>query len=160
MSEGGGGVSDVWTLSRWDARFLALADHLAQWSKDPSTRVGCVIVDDQRRIVGTGYNGFPRGVVDDPARYEDKTVKYEMIVHAEANAILNATSSLRDCTLYCTKSPCPICVQMIIQQGIARVISAPPSTEGVWAERSIVARAMLLEAGVVVFEVDAYEVGP
>src|ERR1051326_2813900 len=54
---------------KWDRRFLELAKHVSSWSKDPSTKVGAVIVDANRRVVATGYNGFPRGVEDTPERY-------------------------------------------------------------------------------------------
>lgn len=133
---------------KWDRRFMNLAEEFATWSKDPSTQVGAVIIDHDRRVVGSGYNGFPRGVHDDPARYMEKMVKYKMIVHAEANAILNSVKNIRDCTLYATKSPCSECVKLIIQSGIWRVVSPAPATEGVWAEDSNFAMTMLKEAGI------------
>ena len=81
-------------LTKWDLRFLKLAHHVGQWSKDPSTKVGAVIVDAQRRVLGIGYNGFPRGVDDSPGRYHDRPTKLDMVVHAETNAIMNAVSSV------------------------------------------------------------------
>ncbi len=69
--------------SKWDGRFMDMAALLATWSKDPSTKVGAIITDTERRVIGSGYNGFPRGVIDDPLRYEEKAVKYRLVVHAE-----------------------------------------------------------------------------
>lgn len=134
----------------WRRRFMSLALHVSSWSKDPSTKVGSVITDEFRRVVGLGYNGFPRGVIDAPDRYENKEVKYKMIVHGEANAILNAIASVRHATLYSTKHPCSDCVKLIIQSGIARIVCPAPSEDGIWAEDSRHARQMLREAGVIV----------
>ncbi len=83
---------------KWDSRFIELARLIASWSKDTSTRVGAVIVDEQRRIVGTGYNGFARGCADDPALYADRERKYRRVVHAAATcctATCAAVSALR-----------------------------------------------------------------
>src|SRR5580704_9582280 len=107
----------------WHTRFLQFAQMVASWSKDPSTKVGACIVDSHRRILGTGYNGFPRGVEDTLARYADRPVKYAMVVHAEANAILNALGSVEGATLYCNIGmPCSDCAKLIIQAGIKRVV--------------------------------------
>lgn len=134
--------------TKWDKRFMAMAEHIAQWSKDPSTKVGAVIIDHDRRVTATGYNGFPRYVTDDPKRYEDKMVKYKMVVHAEANAILNALVPIRGNTLYCTKYPCSECAKLIIQSGISRVFAPNPSTEGVWADDASFTSIMLREASI------------
>ena len=74
------------TNTDWDRRFLELADHIAGWSKDPSRGVGAVIVGPNKQILATGYNGLPRGVDDRPERLE-RPAKYDLIVHAEMNAI-------------------------------------------------------------------------
>ena len=112
-------------LDHWDARFLALAEHIAQWSKDPSTKVGCVIASSDRRVVSTGFNGLPSGVEDSLERLTDRDLKYEMTVHAERNAIINARRDLTGCRLYVTLRPCSVCAAMIIQAGIAEVITPP-----------------------------------
>ncbi len=114
---------------KWDCRFLELAKHVAQWSKDPSTQVGAVIVDDLRRIVSVGYNGFPRGVVDSAERYEDRKQKYALVVHAEANAILSPQQSVRGCTLYATLHPCEECAKLVVQAGLTRVVIPTGTTE-------------------------------
>ena len=61
--------------TKWDQRFLKLAEHISGWSKDPSTKVGCVVVGEDREIRSTGFNGFPRGIADDAARLEDREQK-------------------------------------------------------------------------------------
>jgi dCMP deaminase len=106
----------------WDRRYMAVAEQVASWSKDPNTKVGAVIVDLDGKIVATGYNGFPRGVKDLPERYDIQAVKYAYVVHAELNAILNATQCLNDTILYVTLSPCRECAKAIIQSGIKMVI--------------------------------------
>ena len=107
-------------MADWHKRFLTLAEHIAGWSKDPSTKVGAVIVDQQRRIVSTGYNGFPQGVVDNPQLPRER--KLMRTLHAEANAILFAKRDLSGCTIYVTHHPCAHCAAMIIQAGIKRVV--------------------------------------
>jgi len=135
---------------KWSARFMNLATLVSEWSKDPSTKVGAAIVDSSRRIVSIGFNGFPRRVSDDPLRYENKSVKYAMIVHAEANAIVSARTAVHGCAMYATKSPCTECVKLIIQSGIDTVVSPPPDVEGKWADDSMIANQMLREAGVTI----------
>jgi dCMP deaminase len=113
-------------MIKWHRRFMALADHIATWSKDPSTQVGCILVDDHRRVVGMGYNGFPRGVSDDLKRYEDRPTKYLMVQHAEANAVLNAVGKTEGATAYVTHHPCSTCAGLLIQAGVKSVITNPP----------------------------------
>ena len=106
----------------WSKRFMDLAEFYAQWSKDPSTKVGAVITDDIGIVKGMGYNGFPRGVDDSPERYADKAEKYPRVVHAELNAILNANGTVRGSSIYTTLPPCASCACAIIQAGIRRVV--------------------------------------
>jgi dCMP deaminase len=107
----------------WDNRFMRLAKEISSWSKDPSCKVGAVLVDEEKRIVGTGYNGFPRGVADTEELYFDKEQKYPRIVHAELNAILNAFRDLKGAVLYIYPlPPCPECTKAIIQSGIKQVV--------------------------------------
>ena len=68
--------------NKWDKRFLELAKHISDWSKDPSTKVGCVVVGEDREIRSTGFNGFPRGIEDKIERREEREQKYPMICHA------------------------------------------------------------------------------
>ena len=111
----------------WDEYFMGVALLAAQRSKDPSTQVGACIVDANNRILSTGYNGFPKGCSDDEFPWNrDDTLgetKYPFVVHAELNAILNASGkSLAGATLYVALFPCNECAKAIIQSGIAEVV--------------------------------------
>lgn len=115
----------VASLDKWDTRFLRVAREVADWSKDPGTRVGSVLVKD-RRIIATGYNGFPAGISDSFDRYADREVKLSLTVHSEVNALLNAAkngSQTKDATLYVTFPPCVNCATCIVQAGIVEVVS-------------------------------------
>ena len=142
---------------KWDERFLELARHVAGWSKDPSTRVGAAVVAaDDRRKIALGYNGFPPGIADAPERLADRKTKYDLMNHAEENALDNATFDVRGGTLYCTGHPCVRCARAIITRRIARVVTEPlpPIEPGRWTEEIPAARAMLAEAGVAVEVID------
>lgn len=139
------------TLDKWDERFVRIAHEVADWSKDPGTRVGAVLVID-KRIVATGYNGFPSGIDDNEVRYLDREVKLAYTVHAEVNALLNAArngAKTEGTSLYTTFHPCVNCAASVIQGGIARVIC--PSVESApsrWHKSFNQARDLLDEAGV------------
>lgn len=137
-------------MTRWDKRFLDLARHVATWSRDPSTQVGCVIVNPRRQIVSTGFNGFPVGVDDDPARYADRPTKYLMILHAEQNAVLQAGGDVRGGTAYVTHPPCSQCAAVLIQAGIVRIVTVKPDAGMVerFQDSFAAAETMLREAGV------------
>lgn len=110
----------------WDEYFMALAHLSAVRSKDPSTQVGAVIVDSNNRVVGLGYNGFPRGCDDNKFPWEREgeylDTKYAYVVHAELNAILNANKLIENCRLYVSLFPCNECSKAIIQSGIKEII--------------------------------------
>ena len=92
---------------KWDLRFKNLALEVSQWSKDPSTKVGCLAVKD-RKVIATGYNGFPAGISDNKEDYENRDIKYKKIVHAEKNMIYNACQhgvSLVGSTVYVSGLP-------------------------------------------------------
>ena len=106
----------------WTSRFLDLADLVATWSRDPSTKVGAVVVNPRKRVVGLGYNGFPDKIADAPEWLSDRATKLSMVIHAEVNAILNKTSaSVDDCTLFVSGPPCADCAKFVIQAGIVAV---------------------------------------
>lgn len=108
---------------KWIQRFLGLARHVSRWSKDPSTKTGAIIVSADNMIISMGYNGFPKGVKDDPADYKDRATKYERIIHSEVNAVLAARTDLSGCTIYCYPlMPCSRCATLIIQTGISTVV--------------------------------------
>ena len=140
--------------SKWDRRFLELAKHVASWSKDPSTQVGCVLANDRNIVVGMGYNGFPRGIEDTEARLNDRPTKYELMVHAEVNAILNANGPVRDTTAYCTLAPCDICMKFLIQSGVRRIASpaVSPELRDRWGTKLDLAVKLANEAGVELVE--------
>ena len=118
-------------MTDWDKRFLKLAKHISEWSKDPSTQVGCVVVGPDREIRSTGFNGLPRGIEDNDERLNDREIKYPLICHAEENAIMHAARigiSLKDCTAYVTWPPCTRCARSLIQAGISTIIY-PENTE-------------------------------
>lgn len=111
----------------WDEYFMAIALLSAERSKDPSTQVGACVANDQNKIVGVGYNGFPLGCSDDILPW-DRTgdflsTKYPYVCHAELNAVLNAISTdLRNCRIYVGLFPCNECTKVIIQAGISEII--------------------------------------
>jgi dCMP deaminase len=123
---------------RWDLHFLSLAMSHARMSKDPSTRVGAIIVGPDLEIRSAGFNGFPRGVLDEELRLEQKHIKYKLMVHAELNAILAAArigTPIKGCSLYVSAidhedtpwggPPCIRCMVEIVQAGIVEVIGQP-----------------------------------
>ncbi|MGD9727372.1 MAG: cytidine/deoxycytidylate deaminase family protein, partial [Nitrospiraceae bacterium] len=134
----------------WCLRFLDLAHVIAMNSKDPSTRVGAVIANDKKLVVGMGFNGFPRGVVDSAERYNSREEKYPRIVHAEVNAILNAVAAVQGCSLFGTHFPCTDCAKVIIQSGIGHVITPAPSADMLdrWGRSFDITKSMFEEAGV------------
>jgi dCMP deaminase len=139
------------TMADWDARFLLLARHIAQWSKDPSTKVGCVVVGPDREIRSTGFNGFPRGIEDSIERLHDRERKYPLVCHAEENAIMHAARigvALKGCTAYVTWPPCTRCARSLVQAGIGEV-AYPAGLEipERWQDDFGLSSLMLSEAG-------------
>lgn len=111
----------------WDEYFMGVALLAAERSKDPNTQVGACIVDDQNRILSTGYNGFPQGCSDDEFPWSrdgaEGETKYQFVVHAELNAILNSRGkNLSGSKLYVGLFPCNECAKAIIQAGVSEVI--------------------------------------
>ena len=136
--------------SHWHQRFLALARHMSDWSRDPNRKVGAVIVRPDKTVATMGFNGFPRGVADSDERYNNRDLKNEMVVHAEMNAILHAREPLHDYALYVWPfHPCARCAAAIIQSGIKQIYTVPWDTTN-WGETIRIARSMFDEAGVTV----------
>lgn len=132
----------------WDDWFLGLAQYISTASKDPSTKCGAVIVDQNRRVISVGYNGLARRVKDTEERLNNRDIKYKIIVHAERNAIIFAQRNLEGCTIYTWPfMPCATCAAMIIQAGIVRVV-APESDNPRWIEDFKLSREIFSEAGV------------
>ena len=105
---------------KWHNYFLKIAEDIATRSKDKSTKVGAVIVDQDHRIVSTGYNGWISECNED-LMTQDRPMKYFLVVHAEMNALLFARRDLRGCKIYCTDAPCDTCLKHILQSGIREI---------------------------------------
>lgn len=133
---------DVWALE--------LAEAVASRSRDPSTKVGCVILRPDKSVCSVGYNGFPRGMEDRPEWYEDRAEKYDRIVHAEANALLSAQEPVRGMTVYVTHPCCLQCAKMMAAAGVRRVVAPEPrgEFEKRWGSETRRANQIMSESGV------------
>lgn len=152
---------------RWDKHFLGMALYHSKLSKDPSTRVGSVIIGPDREILSAGFNGFPRGIADTHERLHDRETKLKLVVHAEMNALLAAARTgmrLKGCTLYLAATddsglvwggpPCTRCTVEIIQVGISEIVSHPvKAVPSRWHEDLTLAKSLLEEAGILYREV-------
>lgn len=141
------------TRPSWDRFFIDASKGIAQRSKDPSMKVGAVIVRPNKTIAGLGYNGFPRGVRDDAERYANRSMKYAMAVHAELNAILNSREVLAGCAIYTTFHPCARCAAAIVNTDIAKVVCEEIDLEEIperWREDVAIAKIIFAERGVIV----------
>jgi dCMP deaminase len=143
----------------WDQYFMTMAYLVSMKSKDPSTRVGAVIIGPDKEIRSTGYNGLPRGIADRTYRYEDKNYKYEAVNHAEENAILHCAMngvSAKGCVLYTQWLPCARCTKSIIQSGIVEVIyddrfpGNKTEEQMNWKHSIDISKEMINEAGIIV----------
>ena len=137
----------------WGKRYRDLAKEISTWSKDPSTQVGAVVIGQNGEVLSQGYNGFPRSIKDTPQRLKDREKKYNLVVHAEMNAIYNASLngvSLKGSTLYVYGLPiCNECAKGVIQVGIDRVIATRPADYNKeWDESIKDAKALFKEAEV------------
>ena len=134
----------------WDQYFMGLAHLSAKRSKDPSTQVGAVIVDQNKKIVGIGYNGLPTGLSDDEFPWDREgdflKSKYAYVVHAELNAILNSITDLDSCSLYVSLFPCNECAKAIIQSGIKEIVYE--DDKYAYTDSVKASKAMLRAAGV------------
>ena len=110
---------------RWAKYFFDMITVVRSKSKDPNTKVGCIIVGPDNEVRSTGYNSFPRGICDDVPERLERPEKYLWIEHAERNAIYNAARSgicTKGCTIYMQGLPCMDCARSIIQSGIIRIV--------------------------------------
>lgn len=139
-------------MTDWVKRYFALAEHVAQWSKDPDTKVGCVIVGKNRREMSVGYNGFPTGVADTPERLGDRDLKRKLIQHAERNALDNVRFDCSGGLLVTTMFPCSECVKSIISRKITNVICPAPLDRPPWKDDADLSSLMLRESGVAVWD--------
>ena len=143
----------------WDEYFINLCYEVAKKSKDPSTQVGAIIVYQDNGICSTGFNGFSRGLNEsNPERWEDRSIKYPLVVHAETNAILNAARhghSTNGCKIYVPWHPCSNCANSIVQSGISEVILDDnfipnPDLMERWKREHDLAKIIFFEGNVVV----------
>ena len=136
-------------MTKWDRRYMEMAELVASWSKDPSTRVGAVIVSPDNHVVSVGFNGFPRGIADND-RLNQRGTKYMNIVHAEMNALIHADRSVEGCILYTYPfQPCSQCAACIIQSGIKKIVTKRLSkVQPKWYNDFSNARQMFDEANV------------
>jgi dCMP deaminase len=154
--------------NKWDTHFLDLALQHAKLSKDPSTRVGAIIVGPERELISAGFNGFPRGIQDTPERLNDRQLKLQLVVHAEMNAALAAAKlglRIKDCTMYIVAQdvatreiwggpPCTRCAVALIQCGLHAVVSYPLRSVPLrWREDLELSRNILEEAKVTFREI-------
>lgn len=145
----------------WDEYFMGVAKLSSLRSKDPSTQVGCCIVNENKKIVAVGYNGMPLGCNDKDFPWSVKegsleNTKYAYVVHAELNAILNSTQQLKGCTIYVSLFPCNECSKAIIQSGIKEIVYADDKYFG--TPSFIASRRMLEASGVKVRQIKDIEV--
>ena len=137
----------------WQEYFMDMAKMVATRSKDPSFKVGAVIVDARHRVMSTGYNDVPMGVESTPYKYE-RPQKYLYIAHAEQNAIHLARRDLGGCTIYITAPPCADCVRAIIQSGIVEVVyPAAKEMPERWQASMNAGSVMLKEAKIKVIQI-------
>jgi dCMP deaminase len=137
----------------WTDKYIKLAKVISTWSKDPSTKIGCVVVGADGQILSQGFNGFPRGIKDSEERLNNRERKYELVVHGEMNAIYNASLngvSLKDSTMYVYGLPtCNECAKGIIQVGIKKVVAMRPAKyNSDWDKSNKNAAALFKEANV------------
>jgi dCMP deaminase len=142
---------------KWDKRYINLVKEVATWSKDPSSKIGSIVVSPTGSVLAQGYNGFPRGIEDREDRLNDRSVKYDYMVHAEMNSIYNATYNgvcLVNSTIYIYGLPvCHECAKAIIQVGISRVVSIrTKELSPKWKDSCTIALDLFKEAGVEVVE--------
>jgi len=142
----------------WPARYLALAEFVARWSKDPSTKVGSVIFRADGSVISLGYNGFARGALDAPEMLADRDLRLKLTIHAEENAILSAGRNgtpLHGAKIVVTHHPCARCASKIVQAGIAEVWWRRDATfDERWRYDIELARTLFEGAGVKMFELE------
>ena len=143
-------------------KFFPTAKTVADLSKDPSTKVGAIALDEDYNILVVGYNGFPRKVVDSADLYANRDIKYQRIVHAEMNIVAQAASmgvSLKGCTVLITSlHPCSICTRLLIQAGVKQIIVGElKKISPLWQMHWEASKPLLKEAQIPVYEWDGKE---
>ena len=143
--------------NKWHDRWFELIEVVSNWSYDPSTKVGALVLPKNSDVPILGWNGFPRKVKDLPERYNDRKIKYELVVHAEMNAILNATRNgvnINEGTLYVSFIPCSNCAKAIAQTGINKIYYKPSPQEFLdrWKDSINISKMIFNESNIKTFE--------
>lgn len=107
---------------QWDEYFMEIAETVAKKSKDPSSKMGCVIVDKNKRVVSLGYNGMIQGADEEKMTLSERPMKYYFVIHSEMNALIFAHQDLTDCTVYNRVATCENCLKHCLQAGITRFV--------------------------------------
>jgi dCMP deaminase len=135
-------------INKWDKYFLTMARHVSTMSKDPSSKVGCVIAGTDNRLISTGYNGLPKKILDRDEYLTNRDIKLKIILHAEENAFNFATRELDGYTVYTWPfQPCAHCTSLIIQNGIIKVVSLRVNLPR-WQPDFDLSESLFKEAGV------------
>lgn len=157
----GGAIHALSREEKWDRRYVELARLVGQWSKDPSTKVGAVLVRPNNSVAATGFNGFPSGHNDSAALYNDRAYKYAHVIHAEVNALAFHGQPADGFTLYTSFPCCPDCVAVAGAAGVRRIVSPPLPREGrerawieEWERRLAVSVLIAHRHGIVMEAVD------
>ena len=143
--------TDRASLSKWDTRFLEMAEHIAAWSKGPRKRIGAVIVRPDKSIASLGYNGPPRGFDDAVFLNMTRDEQHAVVIHAEDNAIRQAApgEGLSACTLFVSPLlPCANCADKIAKAGIRRVVAYCGHISPDWRASAEAAEQVFINAGV------------
>lgn len=138
-------------LSKWDARFIELANRVAGWSKGPRKRIGAAIVRPDKSIASLGYNGPPRGFDDEAFLRMTREEQHAVVIHAEDNALRQAApgEDLSACTLYVSPLlPCADCARRIVAAGVRRVVAYCGHISPDWRACADEAERIFIEAGV------------
>lgn len=138
--------------TKWDRRYTRMAYEVGNWSKDPDSQVGVVLVSPDRREISTGYNGPPAGLDDgtvlrvlaESLMQSETAVKRHISIHAEANAVVNCHRRPEGWTMYSTRFPCSQCAALLAQAGITRLVCPPPEPLSRWYIPQVVARELLV----------------
>ncbi len=140
---------------KWDRRYIELARTIARWSKDPSTKVGAVLVRPNNSVASAGFNGFPPWHDDSPELYLDGDYKYKRVVHAEGNALNFLGQTASGFALYISSPCCPDCVERAAEAGASRIV--PPLLQtlgrtarwvGDWTQRFIRSQEVAAHHGI------------
>jgi dCMP deaminase len=108
-------------IPSWDEYFIQMCNVIKLRSRDPKKQVGAILVSDDNRIISTGYNALKKGS-NDNIDWNNRDLVHLLVLHAEVNCLLYATSKFENTTLYSTLSPCSNCIKLIASSGVKKII--------------------------------------